>query len=137
MLNECIPGRVPNMPRRSTWPHHAGAHIDTHGVWRVLGGATKPFVLCRPGAGGSITPVGMLGMHVLFHMSSVKFGQYSRQRTDMLPPHGGCAARSHVGELAIAEAWPLASPEMIEQARQGDVWYNKATDDFNLVGEFG
>ena len=26
---------------------------------------------------------------------------------------------------------------MIEQAEQGDVWYNKARDDENLVGEFG
>jgi hypothetical protein len=111
-----------------------------HGVWSLLRGNDTPFVLCTAGMKGGprAKPVGMMTFSVLFHMDSVVGGCRDKSSTAFTPAGMGCAEQGgDIGALAFMEGWPLAPPEMIEQAKQGDVWYNRAKDDENLVGEFG
>ena len=115
-------------------------HKPMHGVWSLLRGNDTPFVLCTAGMKGGprAKPVGMMSLSVLFHMDSVVGGPREKSSHAFTPAGMGCAEEGgEIGALAFMEGWPLAPPEMIEQARQGDVWYNRAKDDENLVGEFG
>ena len=120
-------------------PRKSGRQV-MHGVWTLLRGNETPFVLCTAGPTGGprAKPVGMLAFSVLFHMSSVVGGGRDKSDTHFTSAGMGCAEEGgEIGALAFREGWPLAPHEMIEQAEQGDVWYNRAKDDENLVGEFG
>ncbi len=112
-----------------------------HGNWTILDGASDPYVLCKAsrGKGGApAVPVGMMQFQVLIHMTSAAYEKNDKSCPSLHGAGVWCADGSgQVGQLAVTCGWPLAPPDMIEQASKGDVWYNKYQDDNKLVGEYG
>ena len=114
-------------------------HKLKHGMWSLLR-PTKPFVLCQAGSKEFPGPkaVGYLGFHALLPMDSVRYGSRDKACTSMTRAGESCAEQAgKIGEVAIREHWDLAPPEMVEEARRRDVWYDKDKDEEGLVGEFG